>query len=82
MEEHTKAVTLHYFKETGELHSTEQRVLPSEWSDDYMVQVLTEQRRYQTLDMVVMDSGDNKKPYIAPRLVKAGKEEQRKGFFG
>ncbi|PGR83710.1 hypothetical protein [Bacillus cereus] len=82
MREDTKTVIVHYFRQSGKFHSTEQKVVPSDWSIEHITEVLTRQRRYNTLDMVILDSGDEKNPYFPPLLVRAGEVEERKGFFG
>ena len=81
MDESVKKAIVHYFKPTGEFYATDERVLPSEWSYDYMVGVIVENRRYTTMDMVILDGGDGKSPYIKPYMSKA-QQDSKKGFFG
>lgn len=82
MREDTKTMIIHYFRQSGTFHSTEQRVVPSDWSIEHIADVLTSQRRYSTFDMVILDSGDGKNPYFPPLLVRAEEVKERKGFFG
>lgn len=82
MNEPVKKVTIHYFKSTGEFYDTDERLLPLEWSYDYMLSVLLERRKYATMDMVILDGGDGKHPYIKPYMGKAQQNTGKKGFFG
>lgn len=81
-EEKRKRINVMYFNPNGDIYRVEEEYVPSHYNVETIKRIILQDRvRYRDMDIVIMDSGDNVRPFFPSFLYKDKKVFQTsKGF--